>query len=373
MKIAILGIKTYPALAGADSVVENLLKHFGKENTFYLYLTNLDNNPRYSRMENINFIYIPTVRSKHLKAFIFFLLSTLHVLVKGRYDIIHVHNSDFGLFNFILKLKPKCKILGTFHGNPYERDKWGTIAKLYLKISEFFFVRFSDFLTTVSERKIEEIPGRYRYKVRYIPNGISKEFRVSANYELLNSHGLVSQGYLLFVCGRLDKTKGLHTLVEAYSSIECNYKLLIIGDFEHDKKYSGYIRELTRGNERIISIEKLFAKPDLYLFISQAKLFVFPSEIEAMSMVLLEAIMLKVPVICSDIHENKVIVGDNYKYLFRKSDSRSLQDKILEALGDKNINSVVDNLYKDISSNYDWKVLSIQYENIYSQLLTVNV
>jgi glycosyltransferase involved in cell wall biosynthesis len=372
MKIAILGIKTYPAIAGADRVVEKLIENLENSNEFYIYLSSVDNKRRLSNKDNLHFIYLPTIPSKYLKAFVFFSLSTIHFLFKGKYDIAHIHNSDFGIFNFFIWLKRKTKIIATFHGNPYLRDKWGIIAKTYLKISEKFFIIFSDILTTVSESKIDEIPSSYKHKIIYIPNGIDnlEDFKFNDNFldDNITKFNLAPFKYIVFACGRLDPTKGLHIILDAYSRIKVDIPLLIIGDFNHHKKYSKSILDKIKNDNRIFVYNKLLPKESLFKIIKHSKFFIFPSLIEAMSMMLLEVISLKVPVICSDIKENISIVGPNYKYLFKSNNVQSLIEKINELLSDPDIDTITSSLYENVKEKFDWKKIAFQYQNLYLKL-----
>lgn len=369
MKIAILGVKTFPALAGADRVVEKYIENAETSDIFYIYLSKVDNEEKLNCNQNLHFIYIPSIKQKHAKAFIFFFLSSIHFLFKGHYDVAHIHNSDFGLFNLLIWLKRKTKIVSTFHGNPYLRDKWGFLAKNFLKISEFFFLRFSDKLTTVAESKILEVDEKFRSKLVYIPNGIDlldkNALKAIDNEELLN---LEKKSYLMFACGRLDPTKGLHHLIEAFSQINTEVKLLVVGDFSHDVNYTKMILEQVSLDDRIILHMKLMKKNNLFYMVNNSKFFIFPSEIEAMSMMLLEVISLNVPVICSDIIENLAVVGDNYKYQFKNKDAIDLKNKINEMLSEEDLVITANQLFHKVKEEFNWSKIANQYQSIYKQL-----
>ncbi len=366
MKIAILGIKTYPAFFGADRVVENLLKYFKTDNEYYLYLTTVDNKIRLNCFNNIHFIYIPTFKNKYLKAPIFFIISALHALIKGKYDFVHIHNSDFGIFGLILKCR--YKILGTLHGSAYLRDKWNRFAKLFLRLSEKIFFKYSNIITTVSLPQYKQISNCLNKRVYYIPNGVNFDENVSGFVDL-SSFNLSAGNFYLFCAGRIDRTKGLHTLIKAFMNIRTNKNLFVIGDFNHDKEYSNEIFNEVNHTKNIIIYKGLFNKEDLYFILKKSFAFVFPSEVEAMSMMLLEAISLKVPVVCSDIPENISVVGEQYPYKFRNKDIYQLR-LILEDLEVKGINNdVVENLYQKVLREFNWEFIAREYEKLYKELI----
>lgn len=368
MKIAILGIKTLPAYGGTDRVVEKLLEHLTTEDDYYVYLTS-DNKVKLTLSENIHLILIPYIKGKHIGAFSYFLLCTLHYLFIGRYDIAHIHNSDFGLFCALLKLKRRVKVIGTFHGNPYERKKWGRFAQYYLRLSESFFLRYCDRLTSVSKRK-----NASKNNIVYIPNGMENTNNLvgKSNFPY-ESYCLVKGDYILFACGRLDSTKGLHLLLNAYLEDGIKNKLLVVGDFNHDADYSMRIENLKSDYPNIILHKSLLDKNTLIDVILNCKIFVFPSEIEAMSMMLLEVISCRKLVVCSNISENVEIVGEDYKYLFSLQKKGDLKQKLLSALEDKNYEPYIEELYRLCYSKYNWNTIAEKYREIYiSTMLGLN-
>ncbi|MBV8388181.1 MAG: glycosyltransferase family 4 protein [Mucilaginibacter sp.] len=369
-RIAIFGVKTYPAFAGADRVAENVFNNIYGEFDVFIYLSKKKNQERFS--DDKRFVYLPALNGKHLHAFSFFFLCMLHMLFVADYDLIHAHNSDVGLFTHFLRFKYKNRIMGTFHGDPYKSGKWGRFAKWYLKFSETLFIKSCTILTSVSATKI--IQGK---KIEFIPNGMERVDRnMYKNYTniSINYHELkIDKGnYILFVAGRLDSRKGLHYLLDAYNNRLIDQQLVIISDFRHDKNYTQLIEQKIKAlNEtNIIVLKQLIPKNDLFDVVKNAKLVVFPSEIEAMSMFLLEVLACQAPVVCSDIDSNVQIVGADYKYLFKNTNVFSLSAAIQLAMRDIDANKYNEHisLSEGIKSKYDWNKIVTEYSNLYKSL-----
>jgi glycosyltransferase involved in cell wall biosynthesis len=330
MRIAVLGIKRLPAVGGADRVVERLLDHLPPEHEYTIYLLR-GAGPPLPADGNRRYVYVRGFGGKHLRPFTYFLSCSLHVLFGRRYDVAHVHNSDFGVFCLLLKARPALRVIGTFHGDPYERGKWSRAAKLYLRLSEWCFVRSCDVLTSVAVSKT--VPRR---DVHYIPNGVDPW--AGANGEsgiLCEELGLEKGSYVMFACGRLDSTKGLHHLLHAYMqlpAVTAADRLLAVGDFSHDAEYSNRIVEEAASNRRVVLHNGLLEREALLEVIHNSSVFVFPSEVEAMSMMLLEAIACARLVVCSDIPENLAVVGVDYPLLFESGDAASLAVVLTTAL-----------------------------------------
>jgi glycosyltransferase involved in cell wall biosynthesis len=368
VNIAILGIKSIPAIAGADRVVEKLLEHFSSQNRYWIYVR-ADTMPVKHIRENVQLVRIPGPTGKHVGAFVYFLLCSVHCLLgtRKRYDLIHVHNSDFGLFLILLRLKG-VPILGTFHGDPYTRQKWGRFAKLFLKGSERMFVQFADRLTSVSKFKSTSRGVRGSKTIEYVPNGVEPYVP-----EQLASHASLlplidGESYILFACGRLDSTKGLHHLLNAFGQVETDNKLLIIGDFGHDPPYSQAINQRIAADPRVVAHRSLLGRDVLLRVVSGCRVFVFPSEYEAMSMMLLEAVSCKAPVICSDILPNLEVVGTDYPYAYPTLDEAALASKIVEALREDDWSAITARLYERCIRNFGWPEVAISYERIYRDM-----
>jgi glycosyltransferase involved in cell wall biosynthesis len=363
MRVAVLGIKALPAMAGADRVVEHLLESASDEIDYLVYLLS-GSETEQACSERIRYVYVPALRGKHLRAASYFFLCCLHVLFKaGSVDVVHVHNSDVGLFVPLLRLKRGTRILGTFHGVPYHRDKWGSAAKAALRVAEALFVRACHGLSSVSAHT--RIPGR---TVTHIPNGVvDRSMR-----ERTPSPLPIGDDSIVFACGRLDRTKGLHHALEAFAQVDMDVRFFVIGDFTHDVPYADSIAHAAAKDPRVVLHRALLPAPELHDVLHRCRLFVFPSEVEGMSMMLLEAVSCGALVVCSDIPENCDVVGVDYPYLFRSADPLSLAGVLRRAYADAASWDAVP-LLAQTRRRFDWERIAEQYEELYATLVREHV
>ena len=371
MKIAVLGSKSLPAFAGADRVAENILHHLPADdgNRYHLYVVRTPAQPRaFDFAPNLRVIPIPALNGKHSKATTFFFLSALHCALVLRPEFAHVHDSAFGPFAWILRLlRPRMPLLGTFHGNPYERAKWSRFAKGFLRFSEFAFIRACRALTTVARAKVADVQARSRTPIEFIPNGVNPTPAIPQT-GLAAKHGLIPGQYLMFAAGRMDPTKGLHHLLDAYDRLKPDLPLLVVGGFEgHNQGYSEQLLARCRAVPRLVLIPELLTQPELFELVAGAKLFVFPSEIEAMSMMLLEVISCGVPVLASDIAENVEVTGADYPWLFRNADSADLAEKLARFLR-AGPGPEIDALRARCGREFNWTAIALRYLALYPRL-----
>ena len=130
----------------------------------------------------------------------------------------------------------------------------------------------------------------------------------------------------MFAAGRIDPTKGCHLILEALNRLGNPYKLIIIGDLNQVPAYSDHLKKIA-DQKQVIFIPPIADRELLFGLVKLARLFIFPSTDEGMSMMLLEAASLQTPIICSDIPENKAIMQDHVLY-FQSQDAGDLASRI---------------------------------------------
>jgi glycosyltransferase involved in cell wall biosynthesis len=361
MKIAILGIKGIPGHHGVEVVVDSLIPHLvsmGHSVTVYgydSYTTSIDEN---------NGVRIKTVAGstrKHTEMISHMLRASIDTRNED-YDIVHIHNTDPCLLAWI----PKAKygIIATSHGQAYLRNKWSFTAKFMSKIAERFFIRIPDIATSVSKPLAGYYTIKYNKKTVYIPNGITIRERPSKTF--LDKWNLNAQQFLFCSAGRIEKTKGLHTLLKAYSILKPEIPLVIAGggsgtDF-------AYYRKLKMDKPMDVKFVGFLGGEEFYALYAYAKAFIFPSEYEAMSIALLEALSFGVPTIYSDIPENRA-VADGIAYPFTVGDEKSLSEQLQYVLSNPgDAKKLAKKAETYIRANHNWKAIAAKYNDLYIQL-----
>jgi len=195
----------------------------------------------------------------------------------------------------------------------------------------------------------------------YIPNGIR-------DIDIDSIKNLINKNYIFFAAGRILKSKGLDILLDSLNIISYSGELLIAGDMEQTNNYKKTILSKAKGLN-VVFLGLIKEKDLLYSYLYNAKLFVYPSSIEAMSMMLLEAATCKVPIICSDIIENKDVFSDNEVLFFKTNSSDDLAKKIDWAINNPiEMNSKALNAYLKLKQFYSWDSIAHRYSELYKSL-----
>ena len=265
---------------------------------------------------------VPTFRASSLNAIVYSFFATVRALF-GRYDVLHYHAEGPCAMLWLPKLLHR-KIVVTIHGLDWQRAKWGNFASFVIKFGEKMAAKYADEVIVLSENVQRYFADTYGREVSYIPNGISRPVRREAAL-ITERYGLVKDGYLLFL-GRIVPEKGLHYLIEAYSQINTDKKLVIAGGGSQAVEYMERIHRMAGRDERIVMTDFVQGQllEELY---ANAYAFVLPSDVEGMSLSLLEAMSYGNCCLVSDICENTEVVEDR-ALVFHKGDRQDLQAKL---------------------------------------------
>jgi glycosyltransferase involved in cell wall biosynthesis len=305
-KIAIFGVKYFPARGGTSRVVENLLYDLKNNYDFTIYCYKHEAAANHiSGVETIQFSEIPI---KGIGVFLYYLRCCVHLLFNKQYDLVHLHKMDAAFFLPLLCLK--FKVIATSHALPHLNEKWSAIGKRYFLFSESLFMHSKATLTAISKPQTLYFFEKYKREVAFIPNGILPvgKIQVELADEIMKQFNIPND-FLLFAGRRLIPLKGCHTLIKALQKMAFKGTLVVAGDMDQMPAYTEKLKKLAEGiNVRFIGYVSGMDK--LNALLKRAKYFVFPSEIEGMSMMLLEAGSIGTPMICSDIPPNLANVDD---------------------------------------------------------------
>jgi glycosyltransferase involved in cell wall biosynthesis len=363
MKIIVVGTRGIPdILGGVEKHCEKIypkLAKLGCDITIIVRKNYVPEHSRISAWNNVKISYLWTVKYKHFEAIVHTFAGCIFSIFK-RPDIVHFHNMGPALCLPLVKIFG-IKTVFTYHSINYLHQKWGCIAKLILKLSEWIGVTFADHIIVVSKATTKMLQERYpTKKIVYIPNGI--EFKLNKEIGILSRYALKPKSYV-FTAGRITPEKGIVDLEKAYLSIENPpFKLVIAGDADYKNEYTEVVNKYAKKSSNIILVG-LMGRDALTELFRNASLFVLPSYSEGLPMVLLEALGSNLPVIVSDIPQTRDFRLADYRY-YTPGNVKELATKLKELYG-KGLTEGEKEYYKHLPGEYDWSIIAEQTHQIY--------
>jgi len=363
-KIAVIGIKGLPSAGGTASVGESLIKRLCLDYNFSIYLMKSKSTETKLQNRNIEYIIVNDTflmgSGKIIPPLYYYIYSTVHLLFTSNHDLVHIHNRDSA---FVLPfLSIKYKTIVTLHGTNLT-DKWQKYDFIF-KIFDKLVVKFSSGITSVSAVLYSKVYTNNN-KPRFIPNGVESYSMYRGNSEKKNN----SKQIICFAAGRILKTKGLHILLEALLESNFDYEVWVFGNIDFESKYGSYIKHLSKKVDCHFH-GMINDKESLLKTIGKSSLFVYPSYIETMSMMLLEVASLGVPIICADIIENKNLFSNNEVLFFKSESKGSLLQAINFAFNDMDLLHEKSLLAMNkVAKDHDWNDIVLTYSDFYEEVL----
>jgi len=368
-RIAFFGVKTFPSRGGTDRVAENIILQLKDQFEIRVYC--FKDPAAQHHMSGIKVIEFKQWLPGAAGSFLYFFVSAIHLFFSKDVDLVHIHKTESTFFAPFLKLR--FKVVSTSHEAQYKSDKWNWFAKQFFHLVELVYIKSSDACTTISKPLSEYYEKKHGRKVIFIPNGINlvkpETFNVAGAKSFLPAEASLDKPFILFAARRLMGIKGCHTMLEALSEINYTGQIFITGELHTSDDYLDKLKHLSKGLN-VFFLGFVNPLPTLLALIQHADLFIFPSETEGMSIMLLEVATVGKPIVASDIPENKQVFKDDEVLYFRSKDSNDLAKKIEFALVNRTeMQKMALNCQARVFSDYLWSNIAKSYGKLYEDVL----
>jgi len=361
LRIAFIGgrgvIGKYSGIETCYEEMGTRLAKMGHQVTAYCRSYFTPETPEYRSMRIVR---LPALRTKHLETLVHTLLSTLHACFSN-FDVVHYHTLGPSMFSFLPRLFGKRTVV-TVQGLDWQRKKWGWLARCALKFCEWTSARLPNATVVVSRTLQERYRTRYRKDCAYVPNGTRIMARRTGDY--LESIGLEPDSYVLFL-GRFSPEKNCHLLIEAFEKLDTSMKLVLAGGSSHTNDYVARLRQ--RQSERVRILDWISGDA-LEEILTNAAVFVLPSDLEGLSLALLDAMGAGICVLASNTPENMEALGDA-GFTFRKGDVDDLKRTLALLLFDSILRENTGfRAQARARENYLWEDAAAEMDTVYASL-----
>ena len=216
----------------------------------------------------------------------------------------------------------------------------GFFLKTLYKIQDFFIKKIINDASVISvaneyEQKIFSSLNK-KSRIEIIRNGVNLKKLVSKHN--FKEKYQINSNFILFV-GRFSKSKGIETLINAFSIVKNELKdsdihLVIMGvDFGYQAEMEKLIKKLNLSEE--IKVIKNPPRDDVISAYGESEFLVLPSQWELSPLVPLESFAFKKPVISTNSHGIPYTVQNNKNgILVEPENSLELSNAIMKLLND---------------------------------------
>lgn len=265
-------------------------------------------------------------------------------------DLIHAH--------FAMPSGGAARIVAEKEGLPWLLTLHGSDVNVYPHYSRSAMsafgqsVKAADYILAVGENLADKTKGMTGRSSSVLPIGVDlTRFAAPSGTKqsIRESLQLPLDKKLVVFVGRLTKAKGIFELAAALEWLSEDVALIFVGDGPGKNK----LQQHPELNSRLFlagQVENERVKD--YLFASDA--FALPSYTEGMPTVVIEALALKVPVICTNVGGVPDLFGPHKELLIQPKSVSSLVERIRDVVEQGGFSpDIQQELYERVQENYD--------------------
>ena len=183
----------------------------------------------------------------------------------GKYDVVHIHAEGPAFFAWLPKMFGK-RVVVTVHGIDWQREKWQSgLGSKFIHQGEKNAAKYADEVIVLSKGVQDYFKETYGRETHFIPNGVNRPQIREASL-ITDKFGLKKDSYILFL-GRLVPEKGIRYLVEAFKNVKTDKKLVIAGGSSDTDSFMEELKELAKGDDRILFTGFVQGAMDMYKWI----------------------------------------------------------------------------------------------------------
>jgi glycosyltransferase involved in cell wall biosynthesis len=226
-------------------------------------------------------------------------------------------------------------------------------------------------IVAISEAVKNDIIKRYKIsadRVIIIYNGLNIDKFLNFNKEIKTT-GSEPRKIILGTIGRLSTQKGHSVLINALARIkDLNFEFRIVGAGFLENSLNKQIENLGLNDK----VKLIGTVKDTPAFLDSLDAFVFPSLWEGQGIVLMEAALMGLPIIASDVDGIKEVLSQENAYLVKAGDEKDLADKITWLLNNIDSAPVKERslrLKNEIINKFSITKTAEEYQKLYQDLL----
>jgi len=316
---------------GTESLLLNLYNYQQKKIQFHYIF--LKDGGLINQLNSESNKYYKVFRRKRLDYVV--LGKIIDIIKENHINIVHTHQMLELFYAVFLKIRyPKLKIYHTIHGYFEEKNKWAPLL-------ENLLIRFTVKTFTVSQAT-RNILQKKRYpikKIEILYNAVNLPPKANESdmQDFIKRINYQSGDFVAGMIGSFVWQKDQCTIVKAYNLIKDKFPALKIVFIGKESDLSEKCKKLLDENDIDKHVFFLGPLENAGKYLPIFNLFIMSTLMDTFGIVLIEALMQKIPVIASDIEVMKELSHNGKHFdLFKKQDPHSLAQAIIKHFQRKN-------------------------------------
>lgn len=350
--VSIIGTAGIPACYGGfETLAENLTKYASSECKYTVYCSSLLYKTKLEALNGAELKYI-NLRANGLQSIVYDIVCLFSA---RKSDVILILGVSGCVILPLLKCFTKAKIVTNIDGMEWKRNKWSKGIKYFLRLSEWFAIKFSDVVIADNMQITKYVQEEYGLEAQTIAYGGDHVLCDGFFAGDTESAG----DYYLSLC-RIEPENNVEMILEAFSRTE--RKLKFVGNWEASEYGKNLLRKYKTFNN-IEMIMPIYDLRELFQLRSNCLAYIHGHSAGGTNPSLVEIMHFSKPVLAYDCTFNR-FTTDNCAFYF--SDENQLLDILSDydsgLLNDK---QCAKNMEIIAQEKYCWSKIANDYESLY--------
>jgi len=355
-RISIIGTVGIPAkYGGFETLTEYLTLHLGLDYDFTVYCASKSYINKCKKHNNATLSYI-NLKANGIQSIPYDIISIFKSLRNS--DILLILGVSGCIILPIVKLISRNKIIVNIDGLEWKRNKWGRLAKRFLKFSEKIAVKYADEIITDNKVIKEYVKKEYNVESNLIAYGADHVTNEGLDGDILKKYTFLNDKYSFKVC-RIEPENNIHVILKAFSNSVHN-KFVLVGNWENSD-YGKKLKAKYSSYKNISLFDPIYNQKTLNQLRSNCDIYIHGHSAGGTNPSLVEAMYLKLPIFAFGAQYNKETTG--YKALYFDNELELMT--LLENLNSKKLSVITEDMKTIANEKYTWKIISNKYSELF--------
>ena len=230
-RVAIIGSAGIPArYGGFETLAQNLVHNLYMKFDFIVYCTRrlYNNKERKANCKYADLIYLRISANGPL-SIIYDFISIIHGLRKA--DVLLILGTSGCFILPAVRLITGKRIITNIDGLEWMRSKWGFIARMVLKLSEYIAVKYSDYIIADNNTIRDYLSNKYKISPVFIEYGGDPA-------DILNDSNrndtVDDKDVYALTVSRVEPENNIHIILDAFSKMPAR-KITLVGNWTNNR------------------------------------------------------------------------------------------------------------------------------------------
>ena len=351
-KIAIIGIVGLPAnYGGFETLAEYLTKELATEFELTVFCSSKGLKEKPKDYNGVHLTYIP-LQANGVQSILYDIIAIFKALFFA--DTLLILGVSGCMVLPFVRLFSRKKLVVNIDGLEWKRQKWGKLAKLFLKFSEKIAVNYAH--VVISDNKVIQnyVLTEYNVKSELIAYGADHCSPSKLADKVLLQFPFLANKYAFKVC-RIEPENNIALILEAFSEVP-TLPIVLIGNWKNSA-YGIQLKARFSGFKNIHLLDPIYDQQLLNQLRSSCFIYVHGHSAGGTNPSLVEAMYLQLPILAYGVQYNRETTQQKALYFTTKNE---LKDMLMN-LENVDLEALTHRMKEIADKNYTWSIIASQY------------